>query len=69
MLSGSRVYVGENTAGMQQYVQGTFATPWGGEMRVGFGKLTYWDKENENIELIQKASKVMELIEKGSSDA
>ena len=26
-------------------------------------------KENENIELIQKASKVMELIEKGSSDA
>lgn len=44
-------YVGENTAGMQQYVQGTFATPWGGEMRVGFGKLTYWDKENENIEV------------------
>lgn len=26
-------------------------------------------KENENIELIQKASKIMELIEKGSSDA
>ena len=44
-------YIGENTAGMQQYVQGTFATPWGGEMRVGWGKLTYWDKEGENIEV------------------
>ena len=44
-------YIGENTAGMQQYTQGTFATPWGGEMRVGFGKLTYWDKEGENIEV------------------
>lgn len=29
----------------------TFATPWGGEMRVGWGKLTYWDKEGENIEV------------------
>ena len=36
---------------MQQYTQGTFATPWGGEMRVGWGKLTYWDKEGENIEV------------------
>ena len=44
-------YIGENTAGMQQYTQGTFATPWGGEMRVGWGKLTYWDKEGENIEV------------------
>lgn len=44
-------YIGENTAGMQQYTQGTFTTPWGGEMRVGFGKLTYWDKDGENIEV------------------
>ena len=44
-------YIGENTAGMQQYVQGTFATPWGGDMRVGWGMLPYYDKEGENIEL------------------
>ena len=44
-------YVGENTAGMQQYTQGTFPTPWGGGMRVGVTKLTYWDKEGENIEV------------------
>lgn len=45
-------YIGENTAGMQQYTQGTFSTPWGGEMRVAVTKLTYWDKEGENIEVI-----------------
>jgi hypothetical protein len=44
-------YIGENTAGMQQYTQGTFTAPWGGEMRVGVTKLTYWDKEGENIEV------------------
>lgn len=44
-------YIGENTAGMQQYTQGTFETPWGGNMRVGVTKLTYWDKEGENIEV------------------
>ncbi len=44
-------YVGENTAGMQQYTQGTFTAPWGGNMRVGVTKLTYWDKEGENIEV------------------
>lgn len=44
-------YIGENTAGMQQYTQGTFAAPWGGNMRVGVTKLTYWDKEGENIEV------------------
>ena len=44
-------YIGENTAGMQQYTQGTFATPWGGNMRVGATKLAYWDKEGENIEV------------------
>ncbi len=44
-------YVGENTYGMQQYTQGTFPTPWGGGMRVGVTKLTYWDKEGENIEV------------------
>ena len=44
-------YIGENTHGMQQYVQGTFNTPWGGIMRVAWGKLTYWDKEGENIEV------------------
>ncbi len=44
-------FIGENTAGMQQYTQGTFATPWGGSMRVGATKLTYWDKEGENIEV------------------
>ena len=36
---------------MQQYTQGTFATPWGGNMRVAVTKLTYWDKEGENIEV------------------
>lgn len=45
-------YIGENTHGMQQYTQGTFAAPWGGSMRVAWGKLTYWDKEGENIEVI-----------------
>lgn len=44
-------YIGENTAGMQQYTQGTFPTPWGGDMRVAVTKLTYWDKEGENIEV------------------
>lgn len=44
-------YVGENTAGKQQYTQGTFAAPWGGSMRVAVTKLTYWDKEGENIEI------------------
>ena len=45
-------YIGENTAGMQQYTQGTFPAPWGGNMRVAVTKLTYWDKEGENIEVI-----------------
>lgn len=44
-------YVGENTAGMQQYTQGSFAMPCGYLMRVGVTKLTYWDKEGENIEV------------------
>lgn len=44
-------YIGENTSGMQQYTQGTFPAPWGGGMRVGVTKLTYWDKEGENIEV------------------
>jgi len=44
-------YVGENTAGMQQYTQGTFVAPWGGNMRVGVTRLTYWDIEGENIEV------------------
>ena len=44
-------YIGENTHGMQQYTQGTFTAPWGGTMRVGVTKLTYWDKEGENIEV------------------
>ena len=44
-------YIGENTAGMQQYTQGTFQAPWGGQMRVAVTKLTYWDKEGENIEV------------------
>lgn len=44
-------YIGENTSGMQQYTQGTFSTPWGGGMRVAVTKLTYWDKEDENIEV------------------
>ncbi len=45
-------YIGENTQGMQQYTQGTFNTPWGGSMRVAWGKLTYWDKEGGNIEVV-----------------
>ncbi|MBP3547015.1 MAG: phosphotransferase [Alphaproteobacteria bacterium] len=44
-------YIGENTSGMQQYTQGTFPAPWGGSMRVAVTKLTYWDKEGENIEV------------------
>ena len=44
-------YIGENTAGMQQYTQGTFPAPWGGSMRIAVTKLTYWDKEGENIEV------------------
>ena len=44
-------YIGENTAGMQQYTQGSFAMPCGYMMRVGVTKLTYWDKEGENIEV------------------
>ena len=44
-------YVGENTAGKQQYTQGTFTVPWGGSMRVAVTKLTYWDREGENIEV------------------
>lgn len=44
-------YVGENTKGMQQFTQGTFSMPCGYSMRVGVTKLTYWDKEGENIEV------------------
>lgn len=44
-------YIGENTHGMQQYTQGTFTSPWGGEMRIGATKLTYYDKEGENVEV------------------
>ncbi len=44
-------YIGENTAGMQQYTQGTFYMPCGCEMRVGVTRLTYYDKEGENIEV------------------
>lgn len=44
-------YIGENTAGMQQFTQGSFAMPCGYLMRVGVTKLTYWDKEGENIEV------------------
>lgn len=44
-------YIGENTAGMQQFTQGSFAMPCGYMMRVGVTKLTYWDKEGENIEV------------------
>ena len=44
-------YIGENTAGMQQFTQGSFAMPCGYMMRVGVTKLTYWDKAGENIEV------------------
>lgn len=44
-------YIGENTAGMQQFTQGSFAMPCGYLMRVGVTKLSYWDKEGENIEV------------------
>lgn len=44
-------YIGENTAGMQQYTQGTFSMPCGYNMRVGVTKLTYYDREGENIEI------------------
>lgn len=44
-------YIGENTSGMQQFTQGSFAMPCGYMMRVGVTKLTYWDKEGENIEV------------------
>lgn len=44
-------YIGENTAGMQQYTQGTFYMPCGSQMRVGVTRLTYYDKEGENIEV------------------
>lgn len=44
-------YIGENTHGMQQFTQGTFRSPWGGEMRIGVTKLTYYDKKGENIEV------------------
>lgn len=44
-------YVGENTAGMQQFTQGTFNMPCGYMLRSGVTKLTYWDKTGENIEV------------------
>ncbi len=44
-------YIGENTAGMQQFTQGTFNLPCGYALRVGVTKLTYYDKEGENIEV------------------
>lgn len=44
-------YIGENTAGMQQFTQGTFEMPCGYMLRSGVTKLTYWDKEGENIEV------------------
>lgn len=44
-------FIGENTAGMQQFTQGSFAMPCGYLMRVGVTKLTYWDREGENIEV------------------
>jgi len=44
-------YIGENTSGMQQFTQGSFAMPCGYMMRIGVTKLTYWDKEGENIEV------------------
>lgn len=45
-------YIGENTRGMQQYQQGWVNLPCGYGMRLGVTKLTYWDKEGENIECI-----------------
>ena len=44
-------FIGEHTAGMQQFTQGSFAMPCGYMMRVGVTKLDYWDKEGENIEI------------------
>jgi len=44
-------YIGEHTAGMQQFTQGSFAMPCGYMLRVGVTKLTYWDKAGENIEV------------------
>lgn len=44
-------YVGENTAGMQQYTQGSLVMPCGYDIRIGVTKLTYWDKSGENIEV------------------
>lgn len=44
-------FVGENTSGTQCYTQGTFAGPWGGDIRIGVTKLTYWDKEGQDIEV------------------
>ena len=45
-------YIGENTYGQQQFQQGQIHLPCGFLMRVGVTKLTYWDKEGENIECI-----------------
>ena len=45
-------YIGENTFGQQQFQQGQIHLPCGFLMRVGVTKLTYWDKEGENIECI-----------------
>lgn len=44
-------YIGENTAGKQQFTQGSFAMPCGYLMRIGVTKLTYWDKTAENIDV------------------
>ncbi len=44
-------YVGQNTAGQQQYTQGSITMPGGCLMRCGVTSLTYWDKEGENIEV------------------
>lgn len=45
-------YIGENTKGMQQYQQGWTNLPCGYGLRLGVTKLTYWDKDGENIECI-----------------
>lgn len=45
-------YIGENTRGMQQFQQGNVHLPCGFLLRVGVTKLTYWDKQGENIECI-----------------
>lgn len=45
-------YIGENTKGMQQYQQGYTNLPCGYGLRLGVTKLTYWDKDGENIECI-----------------